>query len=174
MAKSTVNVRYLILGLLIQKPMTGYDIKSLLESFSWLIGSPSYGSLYPALHGLLDDGYVAVDVINEDEKPPRKVYHITDAGRQALHTWIDRPVIEAPSLKAFLMHLILADNYSREGLLAYLNHRRVQVTEHHRALLDRLQENHAQQPLEPLALDYGLAMAKQELNWLEKMIDRLS
>ncbi len=171
MVRSTINIRYLLLGLLMQEPMTGYDIKGLLESFSWLIGSPSYGSLYPALHGLLEDGYVAVNVIDNEEKPSRKVYHITDQGRKALKAWINKPVNKDPSLKAFLMHLILADNYSREGLIAYLNHRHAQVIERHTALLNLLQEDDRQQPL---ALEYGLAMAKQELSWLEKMLDRLS
>lgn len=171
MAKSTVSIRYLLLGLLVQEPMTGYDIKGLLESFSWLIGSPSYGSLYPALHGLLEDGYVAVNVISNDEKPSRKVYHITERGRKALRTWVNKPVNKDPSLKAFLMHLILAENYSREGLIAYLNHRRDQVAERHSALSNQLEESDTDQPL---ALDYGLAMAKQELSWLEKMLDQLS
>ena len=31
-----------------------------LESLDWLIRSPSFGSLYPALHGLLKDGLVTV------------------------------------------------------------------------------------------------------------------
>ena len=176
MAKSTVNIRYLLLGLLTQKPMTGYDIKGLLESFSWLIGSPSYGSLYPALHGLLDDGLVAVNVVSSEEKPSRKVYRITDAGRQTLEAWINVPVVKEPSMKAFLMHLILAQNYSREGLVAYLNHRRSQVAERHSALRKQLQEKHSthSQSEQPLALEYGLAMAKQELRWLEKTLEQLS
>ncbi len=176
MAKSTVSIRYLLLGLLTQKPMTGYDIKGLLESFSWLIGSPSYGSLYPALHGLLDDGLVAVNVVSSEEKPSRKVYHITEAGQHTLHDWINKPVVKDPSLKAFLMHLILAKNYSREGLVAYLNHRRSQVTERRTALLKKLQANDGEptQSQQPLALDYGLAMAKQELRWLEETLERLS
>ncbi len=176
MAKNTVNIRYLLLGLLTEQPMTGYDIKGLLESYGWLIGSPSYGSLYPALHGLLDDGLVAVNVVSHEEKPSRKVYRVTDAGRQALEEWINIPVVKEPSMKTFLLRLILAKNYSREGLVAYLHHRRSQVAERHNALKKKLQTNQKGEPgfQPPLALDYGLAMAKQELKWLEKTLEQLS
>ena len=36
--------------------MSGYDIKRLLKSLNWLVGSPSFGTLYPTLH----DGLVSV------------------------------------------------------------------------------------------------------------------
>jgi DNA-binding PadR family transcriptional regulator len=176
MAKSTVNIRYLVLGLLTQKPMTGYDIKGLLESFSWLIGSPSYGSLYPALHGLLDDELVALKVESNEEKPSRKVYRITEAGHEALKQWIDKPVVRDPSLKAFLMHLILADNYPREGLIAYLNQRHSQVMEQRAALREMLENDDLREETlqQPLAMQYGLAMANMELQWLENTLEELT
>ena len=46
----TVKTRHLVLGLLARQPMSGYDIKRFFKSLSWLIGSPSFGSRYPALH----------------------------------------------------------------------------------------------------------------------------
>ena len=55
MPTGTGSFRYSILGLLTHEPMSGYDIKRFLESLGWLVGSPSYGSIYPALHALLED-----------------------------------------------------------------------------------------------------------------------
>ena len=46
MAAATVSLRYFILGLLTQQPMSGYDIKRSLKGLIWLIGNPSGGSLY--------------------------------------------------------------------------------------------------------------------------------
>ncbi len=176
MVKSTVSIRYLVLGLLTRKPMTGYDIKGLLESFSWLIGSPSYGSLYPALHSLLDDQWVAVKIESNEEKPSRKVYRITAAGHKALKSWIKKSVDRDPSLKAFLMHLILADNYPREGLVAYLNHRYSQVEEQRAVLREMLEDEARGKEMiqQPLALHYGLAMANMELQWLESTLEELT
>ena len=79
---SAVNIRRFILGLLARQPMSGYDIKRFLKSLSWLIDSPSFGSLYPTLHALLRDGLTTVEVVLSQDRPPRKTYTVTDAGRQ--------------------------------------------------------------------------------------------
>lgn len=174
MPAGSVNFRHLILGLLTQQPMTGYDIRRVLQSLGWLVGNPSFGSLYPTLHALLEDGLVTVAVTPRQEKPSRKVYSITEAGRQALQEWIDRSVASNASLKAFVMRLILANNFARPGLVAHLQQRRVQVTEHHAALEQAIRTLDERTNWQRLALDYGLALATAELAWLDSTLDRLS
>ncbi|MCD4739371.1 MAG: PadR family transcriptional regulator [Anaerolineae bacterium] len=164
MVKNTVKLRYLVLGLLKEKALTGYDIKVFLESFSWLIGSPSYGSLYPALHALRDD-----KLVTQEMESSRKIYRITSAGQQELREWADQPLTQETSLKTFLMHLILSANYSREGLTAYLQHRQSQI-EAQRENLQQLLQDVESGSREPLALAYGLFMATQELQWLENVL----
>ena len=172
---SAVSIRHFILGLLTREPMSGYDIKRFLKSLSWLIDSPSFGSLYPALHALLEDGLVTVEVVSRQDKPPRKIYSITKAGRQALREWIGQPVVSSVSLKAFLMRLILASNLSRAGLITHLQRRRVQVADHQLALEQTAQAMDDGMDLgERLALDYGLAVATAELAWLDRMLAELS
>lgn len=175
MATATVSSRHFILGLLAQKPMSGYDIKRFLKSLSWLIGSPRFGSLYPALHTLLKDDLVTVKVLPRKGKPPRKIYRITEAGRETLTEWISQPAKPSAPLKAFVMRLILADNFSPVGLIAHLQQRRAQVFEH-QATLEKtggeLGENTSLG--QRLALDYGLALAAAELAWLDSTLNRLS
>jgi PadR family transcriptional regulator AphA len=172
---SAVSIRHFILGLLNRQPMSGYDIKRLLRSLSWLIDSPSFGSLYPALHALLEDGLVTVEVIHRQNKPPRKIYSITEAGRQSLREWMDQPLASGGSLKAFLMRLILAGNLSRTGLIAHLQQRRAQVAAH-QVDLEQTAEgmDKGMDVGERLALDYGLAVAAAELAWLASTLARLS
>jgi len=172
---SAVSVRHFILGLLTQQPMSGYDIKCFLKSLSWLIDSPSFGSLYPALHALLENGLVTVEVIPRQDKPPRKIYDITEAGRQVLQEWIDQPVASGASLKAFLMRLTLASNLSHASLVAHLQRRCAQVTAHQLALEQAAKTMDESVDLgERLALGYGLALAAAELTWLDSTLDRLS
>jgi PadR family transcriptional regulator AphA len=169
------SIRHFILGLLTRQPMSGYDIKRFLKSLSWLIESPSFGSLYPALHALLEDGLVTVEVVPRHDKPPRKIYSITEAGRQVLREWIDRPVESGASLKAFVMRLTLASNFSNAGLITHLQQRRAQVSTHQLALEQTAKAMDENMDLgERLALDYGLAVATAELAWLERTLTRLS
>jgi PadR family transcriptional regulator AphA len=174
MPASTVSFRYLILGLLTRHQMSGYDIKRFLKSLGWLIGSPSFGSLYPALHALLEDGLVTVEVFPHEDKPPRKIYSITETGRQALQEWIDQPSVPDASLRAFLLRLMLASNLSQVGLIAHLEQRRAQVFAHHASLKQTANTLGEMDLGQRLALGYGLTVAAAELAWLDSTLDRLS
>jgi PadR family transcriptional regulator AphA len=172
---SAVSIRHFILGLLNRQPMSGYDIKSFLKSLSWLIDSPSFGSLYPALHALLENGLVTVEVVSRQDKPPRKIYSITESGRQVLQEWLGQPIGSGVSLKAFLMRLVLASNLSQAGLVAYLEQRRTQVAAHQLDLEQTAGVMDEGMDLgERLALEYGLAVAAAELGWLESTLARQS
>ncbi|MDY7040716.1 MAG: PadR family transcriptional regulator [Chloroflexota bacterium] len=174
MPTDTVRFRYFVLGLLARQSMSGYDIRRFLKGFSWLIGSPSFGSLYPVLHALLEEGLVTVVVFPSEDKPPRKTYTITEAGRQVLQRWLNQPVGSGAPLKAFVMRLILASNFSRAGLIAHLEQRRTQVAAHH-ADLEQTANKLGEVDLgQDLALGYGLAIAAAELAWLDSALELLS
>jgi PadR family transcriptional regulator AphA len=174
MTASNVSLRHLILGLLTREAMSGYDIKRFLKSLSWLVGSPSFGSLYPALRALLQDGLVTESSDPHENKRVRKVYSITEAGKRALQDWVNRPVAPDASLKSFVMRLVLAGNFPRVGLITHLQQRRSQVAIH-LATLEQItgaphEEGEWQQRL---ALDYGLTLAAAELAWLDSTLNRL-
>jgi PadR family transcriptional regulator AphA len=155
--------------------MSGYDIKRFLKRQSWLIDGPSFGSLYPALHSLLENGLVTVEVIPRDNKPPRKIYTITETGRQVLGEWMDQPMSSGISLKAFLMRLILASNLSSEQLITLLEQRQAQVSAHQLALEENAGGMDEGADLgDRLALEYGLAVASAELAWLDRTMKGMS
>ncbi len=172
---NNVSTRHLILGLLTRQPMSGYDIKRFLKQLSWLIDGPSFGSLYPALHALLEVDLVTVEVVPRQDKPPRKIYTITEAGRKALQEWLDQPVAADISLKAFLMRLMLAGNLSHDGLITHLRQRHAQVAAHQLALQQASETMDEDIDLgDRLTLDYGLSVAAAELAWLDRTLHRLS
>lgn len=163
-----MNLRYLILGLITRRPMTGYDIRSYLKGFGWLIGSPSFGGLYPALNALLEAGWVSVEVLPRTDKASRKLYSVTEAGKAGLEAWISESATPFTSLKAFVMHLLLADSLSPPALRVHMEGRR-------RYVADRCSGMRAALATEGLgddrglrmALEYGLALAEAELAWLD-------
>jgi DNA-binding PadR family transcriptional regulator len=74
------DLKYVILSLLAEKPRHGYEvIKAIEERFGGAY-SPSPGTVYPTLTMLEDMGYASV----RQEESGKKVYEITDAGRQYL------------------------------------------------------------------------------------------
>ncbi len=73
------DMKYVLLELLQERPMHGYEMIKALEEKSSGFYSPSPGSVYPTLQMLEDRGFVTVQ-----EVEGKKVYSITDAGRALL------------------------------------------------------------------------------------------
>ena len=174
MAAGDESFRYFVLGLLDREPMSGYDIKGLLERLNGLIGSSSYGNIYPTLHALLEEGWVSVDVVTHPDRPPKKLYTLEQEGRDELLEWLEGPIPENLSKKAFVMRLILAQDFAGSGLAAHLRQRRAHVVAHLDALRELGGEPEPQDAEWPLALDYGLAVADAELAWLDHALDAAS
>ena len=171
MSTAKVSLRYFVLGLLAQQPMSGYDIKRLVKGLSWLIGSPSSGSLYPALRSLLEEQLVSVEIVPGVDKPPRKIYSIEQTGRDRLQEWIEKPIVSDAPLKSFVMRLLLADSFSPANLEAYLEQRHAQVATHQADLAQMSEKIPRGTDLGVrLALNYGLELASAEMAWLENTL----
>lgn len=175
MAGGTGGIRYLILGLLTQQPRSVYGIRRFVQNLNWLVGTPSFGSLYPALRALQKEGLVTLDHAARQDGPLKKIYTITQAGREALKDWIDRPIAPEPTLKTFALRLILADSLSQAGLISLIHQRRAQVAANLAALEEIVTTGDPAIGLgQRLTLEYGLTVARAELAWLDSMLNRLS
>ena len=73
------DVRSAVLALLDDRPMHGYEMIQELEERTGGRWTPSAGSIYPTLQLLEDEGLVTAE-----EVEGRKVYSLTDAGREAV------------------------------------------------------------------------------------------
>ncbi len=73
------DIRTAALLLLAEEPRNGYSIMQELEQRSDGVWRPSPGSVYPALSQLEDEG-----LIRSQEQDGRKLFAITDAGREVL------------------------------------------------------------------------------------------
>jgi PadR family transcriptional regulator AphA len=174
MPKGSLNFRYLILGMLTEQPMSGYDIRGALEGLSWPSGAPSFSNIYSTLHALLNDGLVTVKVVPQQDKPTRKVYSVTKAGEQMLQEWATRSITPGASLKSFTTCLILADVFSQDTLIAHLQQRRDQVIARCTTLEEKTKTlDQEKATRQRLAAEYGLTLANAELTWLDRTLDRI-
>lgn len=80
-----------ILGLLSHEPMTGYGIKKRMDSTLKFFWGASYGSIYPTLNTLVEDGMVTKFETTENGRD-KVIYTITETGRERLKDWLGQPV----------------------------------------------------------------------------------
>ncbi|GAB3457213.1 hypothetical protein GCM10027570_39560 [Streptomonospora sediminis] len=75
------RLRLYLLKLLDESPRHGYEIISLLRDRFLGVYSPSPGTIYPRLARLEEEG-----LVTHEEVDGRKVYRLTDRGREELHS----------------------------------------------------------------------------------------
>lgn len=83
------DLKYALLELLRERPMHGYEMIKALEERAGGFYTPSAGAIYPTLQLMEDRGWVTSQTVDA-----KKVYTITDAGRQAL---AEQSAQEAPA-----------------------------------------------------------------------------
>jgi len=87
-------VEYVILAGLIRMPRSGYDLSRWMQRETSHYFAVGHNRIYPALSELERDGLVVHEVVPSDRGPERKVYSITEGGRDALLCWVDSPPVE--------------------------------------------------------------------------------
>jgi DNA-binding PadR family transcriptional regulator len=78
------RLRLYLLKLLDEAPRHGYEVIRLLQDRFMGVYSPSPGTIYPRLARLEDDG-----LVTHDEVEGRKVYRITEKGREEIRARLD-------------------------------------------------------------------------------------
>lgn len=78
-----MSTRLVILGLLRERALYGYELKQSIEEIMGDWTSIAFGSIYFALGKLVEEGYIEkVATEQVDKRPSRHVYQITPAGRE--------------------------------------------------------------------------------------------
>jgi len=106
-----------LLGLLAAGPKHGYELYQELEhdlAGVWQIG---LSQLYSQLRQLEEGGLVAAQTEPQSNRPPRKVYHVTDEGREVLSSWLRQPTPYLRLIRVeLLLRLYLFDRLSLPGV----------------------------------------------------------
>jgi PadR family transcriptional regulator AphA len=110
-SRQPLGIEHSLLGLLDEEPRHGYDLFQKLCGRTGLetVWRLKQGHLYALLGRLEQEGYVAPTLESQDSRPPRKVYALTELGRQAFRAWMKTPVTRGRQLRLeFLAKLYFA------------------------------------------------------------------
>jgi DNA-binding PadR family transcriptional regulator len=100
-----MNIQTILLGFLMKKSMTGYELKNAFSiSFSFFSGI-SFGSIYPALKKMEQQGLVSMQLKIQEKAPNKKIYSITEAGKTEFHSLLKEPLQPERFKNPFLARL---------------------------------------------------------------------
>jgi len=112
-----MSLKHAILVLLEQKPGSGYDLAQRFKGGIGHFWNASHQQIYQELKKLSSQMLVEFEVQSQSERPDRKHYHITAAGRSALKTWLLEPT-RPERLNSALLVKIYAANLAEPAALA--------------------------------------------------------
>lgn len=168
-------LEFAILGLLLESPLHGYELRKRLTGVLGPFRAISYGSLYPALKGMLASGLIAESapkpVPTVTTKRARIVYEVTQSGAERFTSLVANPGPDAWEDEQFAAHLAFFARTPSEMRLRILEGRRARVQERMATLRESFRHTSAR--LDPYATrlqEYGLDRMESEVLWLEDLI----
>lgn len=176
-----MSLPHTILGFLSLGQMTGYDLKKYMDNSTQFFWHAELSQIYPVLKQLETKGLVQAATVSQEGKPDKKIYSITEAGREALIVWLSEPLDETPPTKSpVLLKLFFLEALDKEDVLSQM---RCQL-EAQRARLKRYQQETRRyiqeaaqasgltqrRVLWELVRQYGELQTQASIQWLENAI----
>lgn len=172
-------LEYIIMGMLMEGTMSGYDLKKVIDGSVGTFYKASFGSLYPALKRMTDRGLLSVRDM-EDSKN-KKLYTLLPEGRELFFRWLAEPLQSSRTelLGKIFFYDYLDEDTRQQHLEEYLNKiageiGRLQAVE--RIVAAELAE--LPQPdnyyYRVSVLSYGLAHYIMEQEWIRNIKERMN
>lgn len=176
-----MSLPHAILGILSVMPMSGYDLKT--QAFDQSVAhfwQADQSQIYRTLSRMEAEGWVEYQLEVQTDRPNRKIYSLTDAGRAELQRWLHTEQPLPVNREAFLVQMFFGASLSNETLLAHIAAQRAR----HQARLAQFE----QIPVSPLddpeidrmrtlwrlTLELGVALEQTYLNWLDTCASMVS
>lgn len=161
-----MDAKTLCLGILIQGDATGYEIRKAFEDGPFQhFFDVGYGSIYPALTKLADDGLVSFRTEAQAGRPDKKVYSMTPAGRLAFIESLAEPPSRDKLRSEFLFMLSFAPLLSARHVGNVIEWRLAEV----QTAIEHMESGECSptDPCHAFVHGYGLAIYRAIAEYLE-------
>ena len=176
-------LEHAILAFIEYQPMSGYDLKKYFDVSIAHFWSATQSHIYKALEGLEKKGWAKVHVIQQDGRPNRKEYQITQDGRTELRRWMVTPLPMEPVRDSSLIQIFFSHSSTNEEIARLFETRIQEIREHMQILRSGAQaainENAQRMGIErarllwQITLDYGIEYYEFELAWHKKTLETI-
>jgi PadR family transcriptional regulator AphA len=86
-----MSLEHVILGFLNYTPQSGYDLKKVFDTSVRHFWYADQSQIYRTLSRLTEQHFVEMEIVEQSDRPDRKVYQITELGRKELRNWLIGP-----------------------------------------------------------------------------------
>jgi DNA-binding PadR family transcriptional regulator len=167
-------VRLPLLALLAKGPAHGYELGQALEK---LLGAaypqPNIGQIYVTLGRLEKAGLIEGEDVAQSNRPNKRTYRLTPAGREALAAWFEEPTDEPRVRDEFFMKLALAPDSGVADQIALINKQRRHYLNTMRDLSKLAAAEDRDNRVAQLLIEGAMLHLQADLDWLERCQEEL-
>jgi len=177
-----MSLEYAILGFLQYKPISGYDMKKMLDASIRHFWSADQSQIYRTLNKLTNEGLIDMKLVIQDNKPNSKIYHITERGKEEFLNWLNSPMPMVEPRISWLIQVFFAAQLSDDAIINIFKQTATQIRNRINAYektnkMEFIVDNDGFAPRDlffiELTYDYGLMLHNSILEWIEKAIKQI-
>jgi PadR family transcriptional regulator AphA len=169
------KTRYAILGVLLDGPSSGYEIKSLMGRSTVYFWRESDSTIYPMLKVLAKEGKVLSKIVCVGKKK-KEIFSITEAGREEINAWFESPTGSETPRNEFLLKLFfVADQKEMTRLFQERLEKTKGIYKEYKKIEERVEgiDDSPQKSIRLKALRYGITLLESEIQWLNDEIRQM-
>jgi len=175
------KTRYVLLGLLQEEELSGYEMKKIIDirmSFFW---QESFGQIYPELSKMIEEGLIDFSNSKSDGKIKREKirYKITLKGERELKQWMVAENEKDTSRSEFLLKMFLSTDKNVEEMRKHIlqfkeqSEQKLQLFNLFDLELNKVVEMHNNHKQILLVLNLGIRQAKLYIDWSKEILEHL-
>jgi DNA-binding PadR family transcriptional regulator len=170
MKETTMDNKLLLLGILRQREMHGYQLMEFIERDLSTCSDLKKPTAYYLLKQMAEDGWISEEQVQEGNRPPRRVFRLTTSGEAEFNRML-RANLSAytPSYFSNDIGLAFVDQLPPSEARPLLDRRRAALTSA-LAILEAVPQHRGSFQY---AIDHQITHLRSELGWLDHVISDL-
>ncbi|OBI31537.1 PadR family transcriptional regulator [Mycobacterium sp. E2238] len=176
-----MSLRDAVLAALLEGESSGYDLAKEFDASVANFWMATPQQLYRELDRLAEQGLIAARVVHQERRPNKRLFSLTDAGREAIQEFTARPPKPSVIRDELLIKVQAADagdtRAVRESIVERLQWATAKLQRYERLrarMLDGCDEEdflaHAQRIGPYLTLLRGIAFEEENIRWAERAL----
>lgn len=166
-----MSVKHSLLALIYEKPRHGYELKTGFESLVEGLWPLNAGQVYTTLDRLERDSFVESP---GHDKKDRKLYTITQAGKEELWSWLNEPVGRSLFKEEFYIKFLCASHVSYDNKKTMIRNQKETILKDILHLTQlRKQMSLSGNDTMKLLIEGALLHSEADMKWLERIEEEL-
>ncbi|MGB5845106.1 MAG: helix-turn-helix transcriptional regulator [Anaerolineales bacterium] len=162
--------KLLLLGLLRQQEMYGYQINDLIDIHLGSSINLTKPTAYRLLHIMTEQGWITFRDEQVGKRPTRRIYSLTESGEIQFQKYLKRCLVQyEPTEYRSTVCLAFLDTLPKEEAILLLKERHNSISEK----IASMNSNESHHGSFQLTIDHQIRHLETDLEWLAEVIDRL-